>query len=663
MAAAIPVLLFGGWVAYLTASHERTNARTAAFEALDRVSTRLQSEILRQLEVVKALAGSASLDEPNLSMFHLEATRLRDSHPLWETVELTDPTGAQVVNILRPFGQQLGPTADLDSFRKVVERGTSVVGGLGPLGPVSGRRLITLRTPVYRDEKLRYVLSVHLVPDAVTTILREAGAPPGWIGVVLDGQGKIIARTLAEQFELGRPGSEAARAAVASAPSGSYVGKTLEGEEVEAVFRTLPDTGGWSVHLGLPTSSLNGPVTRSTFLLAGGGAVSLILGFGLAWLTARDIAQRRRDEEIRNKRALGASEERQGLAVEAAELGTFRWDFLTDQIIGSQRTGDLLRLPHDGKPNAVEQTWSSDTFLTSIDTADREHVESSVRQCLDSSSSVDIEFRSICADGSPRWVRAIAKCPTVDPDARNSVYGVLVDVHQKKVAEKERVELQRQLSAARENEQRRIARELHDQIGQTVTGLSLGLKGLEQHLSARGVSEPARDRLTWLQDLTSKIGRDIHQVALELRPSALDDLGLEKALSALTAEWSERFKLKVDLQIIGGPLQMSPESETAVYRIAQEAFTNAIKHAKATAISIVLERRANDFRLIVEDDGAGFDEDQITSKEDVHRIRLGLSGIRERLDLIDGTLYIESRPGSGTTLFISVPNTHPVPSA
>ena len=130
------------------------------------------------------------------------------------------------------------------------------IGGIGPVGPISGKRLVAVRAPVIRDGDLRYVLSVHLVPDAVSFILRAAGAPKGWVGAIVDARGNFVARTMAEEFEIGRPASEGARTAIARAPQGFYLARTLEGVEVETVYRTLPDTGGWSVHVGVPTSRL-----------------------------------------------------------------------------------------------------------------------------------------------------------------------------------------------------------------------------------------------------------------------------------------------------------------------------------------------------------------------------------------------------------------------
>jgi two-component system, NarL family, sensor histidine kinase UhpB len=659
LAAAIPLLLFAGWVTYLNASQERTAARIAAFEALDRVATRVTSELSTQVEIAETLAASASLDEPDLLMFYREAKRLKDARPLWETIELVDTAGNQVLNLLRPVGAELGATADRENFEEVVRTGKAAIGGIGPFGPVSGRRLVALRAPVKRGDALKYVLTVALVPDAVSSILRDAGAPRGWVGTIVDAKGNIVARTIAEEFELGRPANASLREAIARASQGAYVGSSLEGVEVETIYRTLPQTSGWSVHLGIPTEMLNAPVTRSVVFLAGGGSVSLALAIVLVWLTARDMAQRRQDEEARAAIVLGVSEERRTMAVEAAELGTFSWELSRNEVLGSERSRDLLDLPSNSKQGA-DWRWTSETFLASIDPADRGRVEATFEHCVQADVSVDIEFRTVWQEGSIHWRRAIGRAPQIDPERPDLIHGVIADIGPRKQAEAGHLDVLRQLSAAQEREQRRIARELHDQIGQTVTGMSLGLKSLEQVLQNSACGDDMRERVQWLQSLASKIGQNIHQVASDLRPSALDDLGLHNALAALSSEWSEHFGLQIDLQILGKSARPPPEIEIAVYRVVQEALTNVLKHANARSVSLVLDCRPDQLRVIIEDDGVGFDP-EAPSRVDGGNVsgysnrRLGLSGIRERLALIGGTMTIESERGLGTSLFIVVP--------
>jgi signal transduction histidine kinase len=144
----------------------------------------------------------------------------------------------------------------------------------------------------------------------------------------------------------------------------------------------------------------------------------------------------------------------------------------------------------------------------------------------------------------------------------------------------------------------------------------------------------------------------VHSLALELRPSVLDDLGLVAAVQRQVATYSGRFGLELDFHTSGlDSTRLAPEAETAVYRIVQEALTNVIRHSQATSGSVVLEMRRGLLVAIVEDNGRGFDVDALLAREQ----SLGLHGMRERSFLVGGKLTIESSPGSGTTVFVQVP--------
>lgn len=228
----------------------------------------------------------------------------------------------------------------------------------------------------------------------------------------------------------------------------------------------------------------------------------------------------------------------------------------------------------------------------------------------------------------------------------------MVDITQSKRLEAARLDLFRGMAAAQEQERRRIARELHDQVGQTVTGLSLGLKTLQDGLAGPDSDPAMTDRLAWLRQLAAGIGQDIQRAASDLRPVVLDDFGLVPALSALARRWGEQHGITVDLQTLSPVDWLNPEIETVIYRVVQESLTNVVKHADARTVSVLLELRESWLHLIVEDDGSGFDPAASVAGE---RVPQGLSGMRERLRLVGGNLELESAPGVGTTLFIRVP--------
>ena len=215
----------------------------------------------------------------------------------------------------------------------------------------------------------------------------------------------------------------------------------------------------------------------------------------------------------------------------------------------------------------------------------------------------------------------------------------------------EREALRRKLLQAQEEERRRIARELHDQMGQNLTALNVGLKSLLDGQSRSGLGS----RVQHLQELATQTARDLHRVAVELRPAALDDLGLVKAIRALIETWSARYRIDVDFE--AGQYKaagISSEIETSLYRIIQEALNNVAKHSGATRVALVLRRTKEQVQAIIEDDGRGFDA-RGTSQSGNGSGRLGLLGIQERLGIVGGDFKIESAPKRGATLFVRVP--------
>ena len=215
----------------------------------------------------------------------------------------------------------------------------------------------------------------------------------------------------------------------------------------------------------------------------------------------------------------------------------------------------------------------------------------------------------------------------------------------------EREALRRKLLHAQEEERRRIARELHDQMGQNLTALNVGLKSLLDGQSRSGLGS----RVQHLQELATQTARDLHRVAVELRPAALDDLGLVKAIRALIETWSTRYRIDVDFE--AGQYKaagISSEIETTLYRIIQEALNNVAKHSGATRVALVLRRTEEQVQAIIEDDGRGFDA-RVTSQSGNGSGRLGLLGIQERLGIVGGDFKIESAPKRGATLFVRIP--------
>lgn len=208
-----------------------------------------------------------------------------------------------------------------------------------------------------------------------------------------------------------------------------------------------------------------------------------------------------------------------------------------------------------------------------------------------------------------------------------------------------RAEWLTEMMAAQEDERRRVARELHDEMGQHVSGLLLGLHELN---AGTPVPDDAIARLT---EVVSELDRGVRRLAHGLRPAALDDLGMIVALASHVDEWSEQTGIAADFYCRHGEERLPPSIETTLYRIVQEALTNVARHARARHASVVVKRLAHRIDVVIEDDGDGFD----TESSVAGLGHFGLVGIRERAALLGGTATVESSAGGGTSVFVSLP--------
>jgi two-component system sensor histidine kinase UhpB len=208
--------------------------------------------------------------------------------------------------------------------------------------------------------------------------------------------------------------------------------------------------------------------------------------------------------------------------------------------------------------------------------------------------------------------------------------------------ESERRESARRALVVQEGERRRVARELHDEVGQTLTGVILQVEGL-----AAVIPEQLRERLDELRETARGGAEDVRRIVRQLRPEALEDLGLQSALAALATAFGEQSGVRVERRLERG-LPLSDEQELVVYRVAQEALTNVARHAAATRVEIRLERADGLAILIVRDDGRGLSAGAGTSSH-------GIRGMRERAMLIEARLTITGSPDRGTEVRLSLP--------
>ncbi len=248
-------------------------------------------------------------------------------------------------------------------------------------------------------------------------------------------------------------------------------------------------------------------------------------------------------------------------------------------------------------------------------------------------------------DAHDQIYRARVGAPVTVPSLSEPVLDARLHQHRDEVQH-----LLARLAAVQEEERRRVARDVHDQLGQPMTALRMQIEALELRAGADPALAAAVERT---MQLAEDLDRSIDFFTSDLRPEALDRLDLSASLSELVRGWSQRFHIRADYHAEAGrDHALSADASVHVYRIVQEALHNVHKHAKATRVTVLFTRNSQEAAIVVEDDGRGFVPERLDAALDG---RLGLVGMRERARLIGGSLTVESAPGQGTSIYVRVP--------
>jgi PAS domain S-box-containing protein len=374
------------------------------------------------------------------------------------------------------------------------------------------------------------------------------------------------------------------------------------------------------------------------------------------------------DEDLTDReivmRALRDSEELLRIATQNANLFTWEVDVASGRSTVSENSADVV-----GFDLAAHL---ADPFLN-IHPDDREQVRREVGEAIAFGRPFHSDQRMLNPDtGAIIRLRVDAVLIRDGAGGRTRLVGISRNVTVEKLAEEaleqrvvertselrrsaqaleallnDRAVLLRQIVNAQEDERQRIARELHDELGQPLTALQLGLGALP-------TSSP--DKLRQLMEIVTDIDHTVERLAFEIRPAALTELGLDAAIRQLIETFQSESGVAADLHLMP---EMHRERladivGSTLYRVLQEALTNVWRHSSATGVSIIVDQRNDHVQMIIEDNGCGFDAKAVFNRDEGGR-RFGLVGVRQRVEVVGGTVNIESSEGSGTTLYVRVP--------
>jgi PAS domain S-box-containing protein len=323
-------------------------------------------------------------------------------------------------------------------------------------------------------------------------------------------------------------------------------------------------------------------------------------------------------------------------------------------------------LRRDGVVDFINQHWLDYTGLSLeeglsypnrvVHREDLPDVMNSWRADMADGRPCEYEMRLRRADGEYRWF--LVRTVPLRDERGNIVkwFGISTEIEDRKQAEKELHRSFEQLRAltarlqrVREEERAKVAREIHDELGQALTAIKIDLASLVHELSPEQTRQFRRESIMKLIDETIQT---VRRISTELRPGILDDLGLVAAVEWAAEEFEARTGTRCEISLPGADLTLDPEHATALFRIFQETLTNVARHANATEVSVRLAKENGDVSLEVRDDGKGISEGQLSAASS-----LGILGMRERALLLGGELTINGVPGKGTTVRVRMPET------
>ena len=347
------------------------------------------------------------------------------------------------------------------------------------------------------------------------------------------------------------------------------------------------------------------------------------------------------EEHKRDVEALRKTEKRFRLASHAGKMFAYEWDLSTDVMVRSAGSAEILGIQSGMRTTGEE-------MLAKVHPEDLETLKYVIAELRPERPNLQITYRMLRAGGTVIWVEWNSQAQFDERGKMLRMIGMVADVTARVSAERELSELSGRLIDAQEEERARIARELHDDLGQRMALLQINVERFKQDTAE--LSSKARRELNNIAELTSECSSELHDISHQLHPSRLDTLGLVATLGSFCKEFSLQHHVRVQFVHQDVPERVPKDISLCLFRVVQEALRNVVKHSGATEVAVELARHGDQIDLCISDAGAGFDP--AFAKVEAG---LGLISMRERLRLVGGHLSIESEVSHGTRIRARTP--------
>jgi PAS domain S-box-containing protein len=690
LAAVLPVWLVSGFLVFHAYSVKRDHVNRNMLETARSLTMVVDRELASVQAALLALATSPTFASGDFSGVHRQTLELLKAYPGADII-VADVTGQQLVNSYRPYGDSLPKRKSPATVSRVFETGKPVISDLY-YGAVTRRPMIGVDVPVFRDGKVAYDLAMTFPSDCMASILREQKLSPDWYASILDSKQILVARSSNSDRFVGRRVNPALRRAMMLTPEGTTEAPNLEGTPVFATF-CRSSMSRWSVVTGVPKATVMAEIYQWLGLAIAGSTVISLFGIALALGFAQRIAQDIQSL-VTSAQSLGRGEllaasgtycvKEAGtvsealvqasalLQVRARELAQSH-NSLGEEMAERQRSEARFRSLFEQSLDGVFFMAPDGTFLDAnpaacgifgITTQELcavgragiiDHNDPNLSKLLelrDRNGPIFTELTCIRNNGE-RFPAEVSSVIVSDDPPRSFV--IIRDITERKrveeklrsMSEKVRA-LSVHLMTVQEQERISIARDIHDDLGQSLTVLKLDLEMIELRIPAgsSGLKQAVVNMRKSIDQIVSKI----QQIAADLRPPLLDSLGLAAAIGWQVKQFKKRSYLEFFLMLNEDVDTLDQKTSTVVMRIVQEGLTNIVRHARATEVSISLCKRDRNLILEISDNGCGITSEQMASPK-----AYGLLGMLERARGCQGDLEIIGNLEGGTTLCLSIP--------